>query len=294
MRISIDDINNKDELNNNNTKENKATINSDAANKQDNVGKATINTEDSEGYTEDSLELAGMSFWARNKYRDTQFRNRLKNMQGKQKVKYFFQYYKFTFIGLGVALVICLIAGNMIYKALLPEVLQIAIVNQEYDSDAVNEYIINSFREYYDLDNKNYFSVYKELSVSANEDPEAMGLQMTSYQTIGYYNVHNMVDIIICDSEALETFKWSDDTTAIDLAMDKELYSKVESHVVMLKDDNKIKNNGVEYAGALDITDTEFVKGAGIQYSPVYLLIPSSKYQDNEATLNFIKMVYKL
>lgn len=62
----------------------------------------------------------------------------------------------------------------------------------------------------------------------------------------------------------------------------------------MLKDKNGIKNDGKEYPGALDITDTEFVKNAGIEYSPVYLLIPSMRGIDNDTTLNFIKMVYGL
>ena len=92
----------------------------------------------------------------------------------------------------------------------------------------------------------------------------------------------------------MQLFVSTDDTTAIDLSMEKELYHQIEDYVITMSDPKGIKNDGNPYTVALDISDTAFAKECNLSYSEVYLLIPSTKYTDNENTLNFIKFVFGL
>lgn len=262
--------------------------------KEENADGEEIVTGALGSYTEDSLEAASLGFFGKMKYKKQQFKNNTANMTFAGKIKYTFSFYWFEMVVAAVFVVIAVIAGNLIYRASLPDLLHVAIINQYYDDDTVNKYIASEYRNYLGADDKNVVTVYKNMSVSANEDPEFLTVVLTDYQTLGHYNLNNMLDVMICDEDALQVYAWSEDTTMIHIAMDEELYDKVKDHAVMLTDKNKIKNDGKEYPGALDITDTEFAKNLGIDYSPVYLLIPSTKGVNNETTLNFIKMVYGL
>ncbi|MDE5864869.1 MAG: hypothetical protein K2H34_11050, partial [Lachnospiraceae bacterium] len=168
-----------------------------------------------------------------------------------------------------------------------------AILNDPYNHTAA-DYIPEAFRQYHQLAKKNFFKVYTDLFVSSTEDKEQLGTTMTDYQKIGYYNMYDMLDAIIGDEEALTLYATSDDTTGIDLSMDEALYKKIKDHVITMSDPTGIKNDGKPYAAAIDISDTEFVKNCGISYDKVYLMIPSTKYTDNQGTIDLIKLIFSL
>lgn len=244
-------------------------------------------------YKEDALALVGLSPKEKLAYYRKDYQQRTASMEKKEKFLYTLQYYKWYFLG-ALALLVCLCwVGKTVYTATLPVELRVAILNDTENTKA-KDYISKSFREYYHLGKRNRFTVYTDLEVSPIENVNEVGLTMNDYQTIGYYNTTNMIDVIIGDRNALRVYASSDDTTAIDLSMDEELYSQIEEHVVTMTDSKKVKNEGKPYAAAIDISDTEFARGCGLSYEQVYLMIPSSKFQDNERTLNLIKMIFGL
>ncbi|MBO5089164.1 MAG: hypothetical protein J6C01_10845 [Lachnospiraceae bacterium] len=245
-------------------------------------------------YKEDSLEMATMTFRERMNYKKELQRKRIAKMDSKEKRSYILNYYKWHII-IGLFAVVCLAyAGRVIYRMTWPTLLELAIVNNYNETDPT-KYITDSYREYYELDDKNFIEIYGSLNdITATEDTTEVGLTMSNYQTIGYYNMYDMLDVIICDEAALHLFVSTDDTTAIDLSMDTDLYKQIEDYVITMSDPKGIKNEGKPYNVALDISDTEFVKECDLSYSKVYLLIPSTKYTDNENTINFIKFVFGL
>lgn len=244
-------------------------------------------------YKEDALEMATMSFKEKMAYKKELRKKRMADMDSKEKAAYIISYYKWHFI-IGLFAIVCLAyTGRVIYRATWPTLLELAIVNNTNTSE-YSEYIPKAYRDYYDLDDKNYIEIYGDLTVSSTEDTTEVGLTMSNYQTIGYYNMYDMLDVIICDKEALNLFVSTDDTTAIDLSMDAELYQQIEDKVITMSDPKGIKNDGKPYTVALDISNTEFVHNCNLSYSEVYLLIPSTKYTDNENTLNFIKFIFGL
>lgn len=244
-------------------------------------------------YKEDALALVGLSPKEKLAYYRKNYQQRTASMEKKEKFLYTLQYYKWYFLGALVLLVCLCWVGKTVYTATLPVKLRVAILNDTENTKA-KDYISKSFREYYHLGKRNRFIVYTDLEVSPIENVNEVGLTMNDYQTIGYYNTTNMIDVIIGNRNALRVYASSDDTTAIDLSMDEELYSQIEEHVVTMTDSKKVKNEGKPYAAAIDISDTEFARGCGLSYEQVYLMIPSSKFQDNERTLNLIKMIFGL
>lgn len=246
---------------------------------------------DKDVYKEDALEMATMTFKEKMAYRKELLQQRMAEMNSNEKFVYIIDYYKWHII-IGIFAIVCLAyTGKILYRATWPTLLELAIVNNTSTSN-YNEYISEAYREYYDLDEKNFIEIYDDLSVSSAEDTTEVGLTMSNYQTIGYYNMYDMLDVIICDEEALKLFVSTDDTTAIDLSMDAELYSQIKDNVITMSDPKGIKNEGNPYTVALDISDTEFAKQCNLSYRKVYLLIPSTKYTDNENTINFIKFVF--
>lgn len=268
----------------------------DTAQKNSRKEKSDAAQEDNqkeESYKEDSLALVGLSPKEKLAYYRKDYQQRTASMEKKEKFLYTLQYYKWYFLGALVLLVCLCWVGKTVYKATLPVELRVAILNDTENTKA-KDYISKSFREYYHLGKRNRFTVYTDLEVSPVENVNEVGLTMNDYQTIGYYNTTNMIDVIIGDRNALRVYASSDDTTAIDLSMDEGLYSQIEEHVVTMTDSKKVKNEGKPYAAAIDISDTEFARGCGLSYEQVYLMIPSSKFQDNERTLNLIKMIFGL
>lgn len=267
-------------------------------NSSNNTGNANVNSskdakKEENLFAEDALALSGLSFKEKLAYKRQLYKKRLSTMETKDKIFYTIRYYKWYFISL-VAIIICLSwTGRAIYRSTLPTVLNVAILNEGFN-DTVQDYIPEVFRDYYQLDNKNFIKVYTDLFVSSTEDTSATGTTMTDYQKLGFYNMSDMLDVIIGDEEALTLYASSDDTTAIDLSMDADLYKKIEAHVVTMSDPNGVKNDGKPYAAAIDISDTDFVKNCNISYDKVYLMIPSTKYTDNQRTLDLIKLIFGL
>ena len=255
--------------------------------------KKTTSDITEDNFKEDALELATMSFKEKMTYKKQLHKNRMTDMDKKEKISYLINYYKW-FLIVGVLVVICLAyIGRVMYRATWPTYVELAIVNNQNDFD-FQSYVTNSYRNYYSLDDKNFIEIYNNLSVSQDEDTTQVGLTMSNYQTIGYYNMYDMLDVIICDKDALNLFVSTDDTTAIDLSMDAALYDQIKDNVIIMSDPKGIKNDGKPYTVALDISNTQFVKDANFSYNEVYLLIPSTKYTDNENTLQFIKFVFGL
>lgn len=243
--------------------------------------------------TENKLELAGLTLREKLRYQKQQYKNQIQEMSAKERFFYTIGYYKWYFLGFCLILFLLGWGIRTAYRATWPTELYLAIVNNE-TLNSPADYIKETYRSYYQLDDKNFFRVYPEMYITPDEDIQQIGTTMNDYQKIGYYNMYDMLDVIIVDEKALKVYASSDDTTAIDLSMEPDLYQQLSDYVVMLTDPNGIKNEGKPYAGALDITNTDFKKGCGLTYEKAYLLIPSTKYTDNDRTIRFIKMIYNI
>lgn len=268
-------------------------MNAKSTSNDDTDNRNTDNKDENALYKEDALALAGLSFKEKLTYKNEIYKNRISSMSTKEKINYTIGYYKWYFLGTALFL-ICICWGiRTAYRTTLPTILGVAILNGSYNETAV-DYIPDAFRNYYHLDNKNFFNIYTDLFVSSTEDTEETGTTMTDYQKIGFYYMNDILDVIICDEEALALYISSEDTTAIDLCVDEELYDQIEDYIITMSDPSGVKNDGKPYAAAIDISNTKFVKDCNISYDKVYLMI-LSKYLDNQENINdLIRLIFSL
>lgn len=273
----------------------KATITkqNDTREKEQNNTDANKKEDEENAFAEDALALAGLSLKERIVYKKSILKKRLSTMDTKERRKYLIHYYKWHFLATICILFLVSWCARAIYNASLPTPLKLAIVNHGACEYAQTN-IPKRYREFYDLSMRNHFNIYTDLEVSKNEDTTQVGNMMTDYQQIGFYCTSNMLDALIVDDTALQLFKKTYDTTAIDYVISDELYQKVKDHIIMANDETGEKNNGNPYALALEITDTEFVKENQLNSPHVYLLIPICKQANDEDVENFIRFVYHL
>lgn len=226
----------------------------------------------------------------------------LAEMTTKQKVEYILQYYIWHIIGF-VALVIGLIViVKTVYTSTMPTVLSIGFVNNN-STASLQDYVKDSYREYYDLDTKNHINVHLDLDKSNDgetaladdaslEEELAYQMQSPAEQAMAYATTVTVLDAMICDEEALELYMSAEETTAIDSVLPDELYKKVEDKIVIGADPNKVKFGGEPYSVAIDVSDTEFIKNCNLSYDKAYLVIPATRKMNDENTVNFVKFIF--
>lgn len=225
-------------------------------------------------------------------------------MDKKQKIEYIFTYYKWHMIGVIVLVFAVIAIGKTVYHASLPTVLNLAFINN--NGDGVNqEYVVDAYREYYDLGTRNHINLYCDFNKNANgdvaidenaslEEEMAYYAQSPADEAMAYAITATVLDAMICDEEAMELYVSAEETTAIDNVLPEDIYKQIEDKVVIKSDPNKVKFDGEPYSVAIDVSDTEFIKNCNLSYDKAYLVIPSTRKMNDENTVNFINFIFDL
>lgn len=225
-------------------------------------------------------------------------------MTTKQKLAYIFQYYTWHMIGIVVAVVVLIVIGKTVYHASQPTVLNLAFINNNGEV-AMQDYVRESYREYYGLNDKNHINIYCNFNKSSNgetmyeegaslDDESSLYMQSPADEAMGYAMTVTVLDAMICDEKALELYASAEETAAIENVIPEELYKKIEDKVVIKSDPNKVKLGGEPYGVAIDVSDTEFIKNCNLTYEKAYLVIPSTRKMNEENVVNFINFMFEL
>lgn len=226
----------------------------------------------------------------------------LSEMTTKQKLAYIFQYYTWHMIGIVVAVVVLIVIGKTIYHASQPTVLNLAFINNNGEV-AMQDYVRESYREYYGLDDKNHINIYCNFNKSSNgenmyeegaslDDEMSLYMQSPADESMSYTMTVTVLDAMICDEKAVELYASAEETAAIENVIPEELYKKIEDRVVIKSDPNKSKLDGEPYGVAIDVSDTEFIKNCNLTYDKAYLVVPSTRTMNEENVVNFINFIF--
>lgn len=244
-------------------------------------------------YTENALELSGLSFKETLAYKKGIRNKRLSTMNSKEKRHYLVHYYKWHFIGSVLCVLLLFWIGKAIYTANLPRELILAITNDGTNVSA-EEYIPKAFRTYYNLDNKNVIQIFSDLTIDNSDNTAIRETTLTDYEKIIIYITSDKLDAIIGDEKTLNYYKSTGDIAILDACLDSELYEQIKDYTVKAEDETLYVNEGKPYTAAIDISDTEFARKCNLSYEKVYLMIPNNRYNHNEATINLIKLIFSL
>ena len=263
----------------------------------------SLSTDDKEEnlYSENSLELAGLSFKEKLAYKKELNQKRLATMNKGEKRKYILRYYKWHFIGCILGIICIFLLGHTIYRATLPEALSIAITHENGDSDALT-YLPDAFREYYHLEEKEIINVITNLrivnsledSTSTTDELDASSNRTLSdnRQLMIYVNADTL-DAIIGDETTLDYCASSGDLNMVQNCLSDDLYKKFEDYMVITTDETGYLNGGKPCATAIDISNTDFAKNCNLPYDQVYFMFPNSCSENNEKTIRLLNFIFE-
>lgn len=241
---------------------------------------------------EDSLEMESLGFKETLAYKFDKQKQLFAEMNGKQKIKYIFQYYKWHIIIAVILVVSIWEIGKGAYQSTFPNLLDLAFINHDGKA-TMYDYTVDAYREYYNLDTKNHINVYCNLYKTL-DDEDVMTTTSPMNEAMAYSTLLSTLDVMIGDEKALEIYISNTDTVAVDSVLPEDLYKKVEDKAVIKADPYKNKCEGEPYVVALDVSDTEFIKNCDLSYDKAYLLIPCSVPANDEAVVRFVNFIFDL
>ena len=253
---------------------------------------------------ENLLEKKFMTRKERRAYKKAERKHMLAGYTKKERRHYYIHYYKWPAF---IILVLAIIIGKFSYdliKGAMPQALCVAILNAE-TSNHYADYIDETMRDYYS-DIKSYYQITVEGDYSISLDTylddflNSTSTQLTDAEELAYKQRVDMYDAIISDEEGILYCATAGLTTSVNAYLDEELYEVVEDDVIIFdgsEDNTYISGETYVEVGdvmAIDISDTEFAKGLGLDYDDVYVAFPGTSAENYENAVRFIKMIYGL
>lgn len=251
--------------------------------KEKNIVKSSI--------AEDNLELHGLSRKERNKIKRQKYRQTTAEMSRKEKINYFFYYFKIPILVTLAVIVSLAFITISLYKNTRPVAISFALLN----SPSVEYLTKDDFKDYMDFydmpssyrivdfySNKCDLDIYDDY-YSKNPD-DAVYAQFPSLCFNDYF------DVIISDKTGIEYCgKMSlivplEDS--LDLSMSKYLNDTYPERIIKV---NNVNDDPVAYA--IDISGTEFAQSLHLDYEDVYIALPGQSARNianSKRLLNYI------
>ena len=242
-------------------------------------------------FAEDNLELHGLSRKERKKVKRERYRKTTEDMNRKEKISYFFYYFKVPIL-VGLATIVGLTFISIsLYRNTRPVAISFALLN----SPSVEYLTKDDFKDY--MDYYNMPSSYRIIDFYSNkcdldiyEDYYSKNPDDAVYAQFPSLCYNDYFDIIISDKTGIEYCgKMSliiplEDS--LDLSMSKYINENCPERIIEV---NNVNDEPVAYA--IDISGTEFAESLGLDYDDVYIALPgqsSRNIANSKRILNYI------
>lgn len=239
---------------------------------------------------ENKLELHSMSRRERKRFKKEQYKEYTSDMTKSQKLRYFFDYYKWNIIIPVIVLIFVSYLGVTIYKNTRPVGLAYVILNAE-NKDAINTSFEEDYREYFELSDDSRFPSAFNMKIDFDYYLENAEYVQTSNSTD--YNILSTqceigeYDVIITDEKGLKYCSYSKIIKPLKGYLDADAYKALSDYMY-----DSINPNGDYEPYAIDISDTEFAKGLNTGYDNIYLCFPGAEKQNKRNSFRLIEYIY--
>lgn len=261
----------------NNANLNEAASSNAAYNKHQNTDRGS--------FFENKLELAVMSKKERRTAKKAAYREYTSTMTGKERVSYFFYCYKWHIIIPICCILLIICYGMTFYRNSRPKALSYIVLNaDEFDKSFHEDYL-----SYFNMPENHVvratagyivnYDYYKKNTVSASREG-------TDYSTLALTCETGTFDVIIGDGAGIQYCTFVEIVKPLDLYFTEEQYAALEGHIVKFQD-----SSYTFYPYAVDISDTEFAKGLGLEYSKVYMAFPGISEENMTNSLRLLEYV---
>ncbi len=242
-------------------------------------------------YAEDNLELHGLSRKERKKVKRERYKKTTEDMNRKEKINYFFYYFKVPIlVGLAVIVGLTFITIS-IYKNTRPVAISFALLNSP-SVEYLTKDDFKDYMDYYDMpssyriidfySNKCDLDIYEDY-YSKNPN-DAVYAQFPSLCYNDYFDIiiSNKTGIEYCGKMSL-IIPLED---SLDLSMSKYINENCPERIIEV---NNVNDEPVAYA--IDISGTEFAESLGLDYDDVYIALPGQSARNianSKRILNYI------
>ena len=240
---------------------------------------------------EDNLELHSLSRKERNKAKREKYRQTTADMNCKEKINYFFYYFKVPIlVSLAVIVGVTFITISL-YRNTRPVAISFALLNSP-SIEYLTKDDFKGYMDYYDMpssyrmidfySNKADIDIYEDY-YSKNPD-DALYAQFPSLCYNDYF------DVVISDKTGIEYCgKMSliiPPEDSLDLSMRKYINDNCPERIISVKN---VNDDMTPYA--IDISGTEFAESLGLDYDDVYIALPGQSARNianSKRLLNYI------
>lgn len=217
-------------------------------------------------------------------------RRKLKDMSLKDKLWYIWEYYKIPIISVVVAIILISSVGSAIYSNRFETALSCVILNSRSsgETDSVNDYFDQGFRQYIGLEEDTKIEVDYSMSLTFDES------SMTDFTYAELAKITAMIsskelDVMIGKQDTIDHYGAMDGFADLKELLPGDVYEKVKDQLYFVTSEE----TGEKVACGIFMGKTDFLKKTGlIMEEPILTVLSNSTRTDT--CVDLIRYVFGL
>ncbi|MDO5550536.1 MAG: hypothetical protein Q4F76_05150 [Lachnospiraceae bacterium] len=197
---------------------------------------------------------------------------KLKNMSGRDRIWYIWEYYKLHMLAAAAILFILYMIGNVIYNSTFENRLSYMVINNSSMEPTNFETFNQEFKDYMGYGKKD--RVTAEGSIYIRHDGNSSELEYASMAKISALVASNSLDMMIMDQANADHYNQLDAFADLEQLLPEDLWQQVKDYAYYAPTES-----GEEIACAIDINHTCFPERTGVSITPCYLGVVKSSNQ---------------
>lgn len=217
-------------------------------------------------------------------------RKKLKDMNGKDKLWYIWEYYKIPIISVVVSLFLIISIASAIYNNRFETALNCVILNSQFTSESTSpdEYFDNGFRQYINLPEDTKIEVNHSMSLSFEESAMS-DFTYAELAKLSAMITSKELDVIIGRKDSIDHFGKMDGFMDLKEILSPNEYEKVKDKIYFVTSEE----TGQKVAAGILIDEADFEKNTGLLIDgPILSVMINSTHKDT--ALGLIRYMFGL
>lgn len=224
-----------------------------------------------------------MSFKETLKSESQKEKAKLKNMSGKDRIWYIWEYYKLHMLAAAAILFVIYLIGNIIYNSTFTTRLSYIIINNSSIEPADFDTINQEFKDYMGYGKKD--QIIAEGSMYIRQNDMSSELEYASMAKISALVASNSLDVMIMDQDNVDYYNTLDALADLEQVLPDDLWQQVKDYAYYAP-----AESGEEIACAIDINSTIFPEKTGVSITPCCLSVVKNSNQI-DTTIDWIRFL---
>ena len=212
---------------------------------------------------------------------------KIKQMSGKDRIWYIYEYYKFHIVAVILAFTLLWVVGSSLYRQTFTTRLTFAIVNDRSGGESSMDEFENSLKEALGFGKKDLIEINSGLFINTDE-PQSSQYAYASMAKIAALSAGGNLDIIIADPQTIQHYGSQNAFLNLEDFLPEDLKDRAETEGLFFYTDN---GSGQSIAAAISLDSTDFSELTGAVIHSPYLAVVASS-QHTEDTLRAIHWLF--